>query len=111
MPRSATTADCFGAVAEPRRRQILDLLVRGERPVNDVVASLGMAQPQASKHLGVLKKLGLVSMRRVGRQRIYRLNGERLKPIHDWIKSFEQFWKHQLDRVRARAEAKVKQAE
>src|SRR4051812_34736297 len=92
MPRSPTTSDAFTAVAELRRRQILDLLARGEWPVNDVVASLGLAQPQVSKHLRVLKEVGLVSVRVSGRQRLYRLNGDRLKPIHDWVKAFERFW-------------------
>src|SRR5262245_38481379 len=99
MARSPTTSDAFNAIAEPRRRQILDLLARGERPVNDVVAELGLTQPQASKHLKVLKEVGLVSVRDAGRQRVYRLNAERLKPVHDWVKSFEQFWNARLDRL------------
>lgn len=99
MARSATTSDAFNAVAEPRRRQILDFLLRGEKPVNDVVKSLRMTQPQASKHLGVLKKVGLVSVREDGRQRLYKLNATRLKPIHDWVKSFEQFWNESFDRL------------
>jgi DNA-binding transcriptional ArsR family regulator len=99
MARSATTSDAFNAVAEPRRRQILDLLALGERPVNDVVESLGLTQPQVSKHLRVLKEVGLVSVRGLGRQRLYRLNGGRLKPIHDWVKSFERFWDESLDRL------------
>ncbi len=107
MARSPTTSDAFNAVAEPRRRQILDLLARGERPVNDVVESLGIAQPQVSKHLRVLKEVGLVSVRGLGRQRVYRLNAERLKPIHDWVRSFEHFWDHQLDRIKQRAEHKA----
>jgi DNA-binding transcriptional ArsR family regulator len=104
MARSPTTSDAFNAVAEPRRRQILDLLARGERPVNDVVASLNLTQPQVSKHLRVLKEVGLVSVRGSGRQRFYRLNAERLRPIHDWVQTFERFWDHQLDRIRDRAE-------
>ena len=104
MSRSPTTLDPFTAVAEPKRRQVLDMLSRGERPVNDLVESLGWPQPQVSKHLGVLKKAGLVSERRAGRQRVYRLNGDQLKPIHEWVKSFERFWKHQLERIKARAE-------
>jgi DNA-binding transcriptional ArsR family regulator len=108
MARASSTLDAFNAVAEPRRRQILELLARGERPVNDVVESLGLAQPRVSKHLRVLKKVGLVSMRGSGRQRLYSLNGERLKPIHDWVQTFERFWKHQLDRVKERAEKKMK---
>lgn len=100
MARSPTTADAFNAVAEPRRRQILDLLARGgERPVGDVVQALGLAQSQVSKHLGVLRAVGLVSVRGEGRQRLYRLNGERLKPIHDWVKGFERFWSESLDRL------------
>lgn len=93
MARQATTSDVFNAVAEPRRRQILSFLAQGERPVNDVVESLRLAQPQVSKHLKVLKEVGLVSVRGLGRQRLYRLNGDRLKPIHDWVKPFERFWK------------------
>jgi DNA-binding transcriptional ArsR family regulator len=107
MPRSPTTSDAFNAVAEPRRRQILDLLARGERPVNDVVASLGLAQPQVSKHLRVLRKVGLVSVRSSGQHRLYNLSAERLKPIHDWVRKFERFWDHQLDRIKQRAEAKA----
>lgn len=92
MARAATTADAFNAVAEPRRRQILDLLAGGERPVNDLVARLGIAQPQVSKHLRVLREVGLVESRDEGRQRLYRLNGRSLKPIHDWVSSYEQTW-------------------
>jgi DNA-binding transcriptional ArsR family regulator len=99
MARVPTTADAFNAVAEPRRRQILDLLARGERPVNDVVAALGLTQPQVSKHLRVLRAVGLVSVRGAGQQRLYKLNAEKLKPIHDWVKSFEQFWNENFDRL------------
>jgi DNA-binding transcriptional ArsR family regulator len=104
MARAPTTSDVFNAVAEPQRRQILDLLARGERPVNDVVVYLGVAQPQVSKHLRVLREVGLVSVRGAGQQRLYQLNADKLKPIHDWVKSFEQFWDHQLDRIKKRAE-------
>src|SRR3954464_7428833 len=107
MARSPTTSDVFNAVAEPRRREILDLLARGERPVNDVVRSLGLGQPQVSKHLRVLREVGLVSVRDSGRQRLYRLNPERLKPIHDWVQTFEPFWDHQLDRIKRLAEHKA----
>jgi DNA-binding transcriptional ArsR family regulator len=110
MPRAATTLDPFNAVAEPRRRQVLDMLAHGERPVNDMVISLGWPQPQVSKHLGVLRQVGLVSVRREGRQRVYSLNADPLKPIHDWVKTYERFWAHQLSRIKQRAEAKVKQA-
>ena len=88
MARAATTADAFNAVAEPRRRQILDVLAGGERPVNDVVRELGLAQPQVSKHLRVLREVGAVDVREEGRQRLYRLNGQALKPIHDWVKAY-----------------------
>jgi len=99
MARAPTTADAFNAVAEPRRRQILELLAKGERPVNDVVKALGLAQSQVSKHLGVLRKVGLVSVRGAGRRRFYKLNAARLKPLHDWVKSFEQFWSESFDRL------------
>src|SRR3954465_15761165 len=108
MARSPTTADAFNAVAEPRRRQMLDLLPRGERPVNDVVALLGLAQPQVSKHLRVLREVGLVSVRGAGKQRLYTLNAERLKPIHEWVRTFERFWDNQLDRIKERAERLAK---
>jgi len=90
MARAATTADAFNAVAEPRRRQILDVLAGGERPVNDLVTLLGLAQPQVSKHLRVLREVNLVQVRDEGRQRMYRLNGQPLKPIHDWVKNYER---------------------
>lgn len=92
MARAATTADAFNAVAEPRRRQILDVLVGGERPVNDLVEELGLAQPQVSKHLRVLREVGLVAVREEGRQRMYSLNGRPLQPIHEWISKYEQMW-------------------
>jgi DNA-binding transcriptional ArsR family regulator len=102
MARAATTTDAFNAVAEPRRRQILDLLAGGERPVNDLVERLGVAQPQVSKHLRVLREVGLVAVRDEGRQRLYRLTGRPLKPIHDWVKALEQSWNERfaaLDQV------------
>ena len=92
MARAATTTDAFNAVAEPKRRQILDVLAGGERPVNDLVMLLGLGQPQVSKHLRVLREVGLVEVRGQGRQRIYRLNGQPLKPIHDWVKEYERSW-------------------
>ena len=97
MARAATTADAFNAVAEPRRREILDLLAGGERPVNDRVALLGRGQPQVSKHLRVLREVGLVDVRAQGRQRMSRLNGEPLKPIHDWVKNYERTWNERFD--------------
>jgi DNA-binding transcriptional ArsR family regulator len=101
MARAATTADAFNAVAEPRRRQILDLLADGERPVNDLVRTLGLAQPQVSKHLRVLREVGAVDVRGDGRRRLYRLNGLALKPIHDWVKEYEQSWGERFDRLDA----------
>lgn len=99
MARSPTTADAFNAIAEPRRRDILELLARGERSVGDVVTALDLAQPQASKHLAVLSKVGLVSVRKAGRRRLYRLNAKALKPVHDWVKGFEKLWNERLDRL------------
>ena len=97
MARAATTTDAFNAVAEPRRREILDLLAGGERPVNDLVEALGMAQPQVSKHLRVLREVGAVDVRDHGRRRLYRLNGRALKPIHDWVKDYERTWTERFE--------------
>jgi DNA-binding transcriptional ArsR family regulator len=97
MARAATTTDAFNAVAEPRRRQILDLLSRGERPVNDLVAALDVPQPQVSKHLRVLREVGLVEVRDEGRQRMYRLNGRTLKPIHDWVSAYQRAWQERYE--------------
>ena len=99
MARAATTTDAFNAVAEPRRRQILDVLAAGERTVNDLVRLLGLAQPQVSKHLRVLREVGAVDVREEGRQRVYTLNGRALKPIHDWVGDYERFWSERLDRL------------
>src|SRR5918992_2490008 len=99
MARVATTADAFNAVAEPRRRQILDVLAGGERAVNDLVEALGLAQPQVSKHLRVLREVGAVDVREEGRKRLYRLNGRALKPIHDWVKGYERSWSERFDRL------------
>jgi DNA-binding transcriptional ArsR family regulator len=99
MARATTTSDAFNAVAEPRRRQILDVLAGGERPVNDLVHVLGLGQPQVSKHLRVLREVGAVRVRTEGRQRLYRLNGQALKPIHDWVKSYERSWSERFDRL------------
>ena len=97
MARAATTTDAFNAVAEPRRRQILDALAGGECPVNDLVRQLGIAQPQVSKHLRVLREVGAVDVRESGRQRLYRLNGTALKPIHDWVKAYEDSWEERFE--------------
>src|ERR687888_1638518 len=99
MARAATTADAFNAVAEPRRRQILDALAGGERAVNDLVRSLGLAQPQVSKHLRVLREVGAVDVREDGRQRLYRLNGHALKPIHDWVSAYERLWSDRFEQL------------
>ncbi len=99
MARAATTTDAFNAVAEPRRRQILDLLAGGERAVNELVEMLDLAQPQVSKHLRVLREVGLVYVRDEGRQRVYRINGKPLKPIHDWVQAFEQSWSQRFERL------------
>jgi DNA-binding transcriptional ArsR family regulator len=99
MARAATTTDAFNAVAEPRRRQILDLLAHGERPVNELVFETGLAQPQVSKHLRVLREVGVVDVREQGRQRVYRLNGQALKPIHDWVASYERLWSERFDQL------------
>jgi len=111
VPRAATTSDSFNAVAEPRRRDILEFLAPGERPVNDVVAALGVAQPSVSKHLRVLLQVGLVEVRRDGRQLLYRTNAEALKPLHEWTSQFERYWRNQLLRVKERAEQQTKQIE
>jgi DNA-binding transcriptional ArsR family regulator len=99
MARAATTADAFNAVAEPRRRQILDVLAGGERAVNDLVHALGIAQPQVSRHLRVLREVGAVDVREEGRQRLYRLNGHALKPIHDWVKDYERTWSERFEQL------------
>ena len=109
MPRAATTLDPFNAVAEPKRRQVLETLAVGEMAVNDLVGRLGWPQPMVSKHLGVLKEVGLVDARNQGRQRLYRVNGEKLKTIHDWAKMFERFWAHQMLRIKEQAERKHKE--
>ena len=99
MARTPTTHDPFNAVAEPKRRKVLEALGMRELSVNDLVALLGWNQPSVSKHLGVLKQVGLVSERRVGRQRLYRVNGERLKPIYDWVAPFEKYWSESFERL------------
>jgi DNA-binding transcriptional ArsR family regulator len=99
MARAATTTDTFNAVAEPRRREILDVLAGGERPVNDLVNLLGLAQPQVSKHLRVLREVGAVDVRDEGRQRLYRLNGHALKPIHDWVSNYERLWSERFEQL------------
>lgn len=99
MARAATTTDAFNAIAEPRRRHILDLLAEGEKSVNDIVVELPVSQPQVSKHLKVLKDVGLVESRTEGRKRLYRIDALALKPVHDWVKEYERLWNERLDRL------------
>ncbi len=108
MARAATTSDAFNAVAEPWRREILSYLAPRERPVGDIVDRFGLEQPSVSKHLRVLRDVGLVHVRRDGRQKLYKTNAEAIKPLHEWTMQFEQFWDHQLKRVKERAEEKAK---
>lgn len=108
MPRAATTTDVFNAIAEPRRRQIIDLLAqRGDRPVGDLVDALQLPQPTVSKHLGVLRKVGIVSVFKRGQSRLYSLNAQELKVVHEWVRTFERFWTHQMSRIKERAERKA----
>jgi len=107
MPRAATTSDAFNAVAEPRRRDILNFLALQERPVGEIVDSLNLEQPSVSKHLRVLREVGLVHVRRDGRRMLYRTNAEAIRPMYEWTSFFERFWRHQLNRIRERAEARV----
>ena len=110
MARSATTTDVFNAIAEPRRRQVIAVLADGkEYAVNEVVVRLRMPQPTVSKHLGVLRKVGVVSVIKRGQHRMYRLNAAELKPVHDWVKTFERYWTHQLGQIKERAERKALQ--
>ena len=107
MARAATTSDVFNAVAEPRRREILGLLVVKELPVGDIVALVKLDQPSVSKHLRVLRDVGLVHVRRNGRHKLYRTNAQAIRPLHEWAETFERYWTHQLNRVKERAEAKM----
>lgn len=110
MSRAATTTDVFNAIAEPRRREIIDLLMGGrDHAVGELVDKLQIPQPAVSKHLSVLRKVGIVSVNKQGQHRFYRLNAQELKPVHDWIKTYEQFWSHQLDRIKERAERIAKE--
>jgi DNA-binding transcriptional ArsR family regulator len=106
VARAATTSDAFNAVAESRRREILNYLALQERPVGDIVASLGVGQPSVSKHLRVLRNVGLVHVRRDGRRMLYQTNAEAIRPLHEWTGTFERYWRHQLSRVKQRAEGK-----
>jgi DNA-binding transcriptional ArsR family regulator len=106
MPRAATTSDAFNAVAEPVRREILNYLALKEHPVGDIVSSMRLEQPSISKHLRVLRDVGLVHVRRDGRRMLYRTNAEAIRPLHEWASTFERFWRHQLNRIKERAERK-----
>jgi DNA-binding transcriptional ArsR family regulator len=106
MARAATTTDVFNAVAEPRRREILSLLADSEWPVNDIVLALKSDQPSVSKHLGVLRTVGLVRVRRDGRHKYYRTNADGIRPLHEFAATFERYWTHQLLQVKVRAETK-----
>ena len=110
MPRAATTTDVFNAIAEPRRRELIDVLSTGDdHAVNDLVVRLRIPQPAVSKHLRVLRHVGIVTVTKRGQRRMYRLNARELKPVHDWVKNFEQFWGQQVDRIKARAERLAKE--
>ena len=113
MPRATTTSDVFNAIAEPRRRQIIDLLARhgaaGGLAVGAIVLALGLPQPAVSKHLGVLREVGIVTVAKQGQQRLYHLEGKELKPMFDWLKTYERFWSHQIDRIKQRAEQKARE--
>jgi len=104
VPRAATTSDAFNAIAEPRRREILSYLALQERPVGEIVKSLRLGQPSVSKHLRVLKDVGLVHVRREGRNMLYRTNVHAIRPLHEWTGTFERFWNHKLNRIKQRAE-------
>ncbi|HYV36361.1 MAG TPA: metalloregulator ArsR/SmtB family transcription factor [Gemmataceae bacterium] len=110
MPRAPTTTDVFNAIAEPRRRLLVELLARrGALAVGTLVATLGLPQPAISKHLGVLRKVGVVAVTKQGKQRVYSLEPEKLKTVHDWVKGFEHLWSHQIDRIKERAERRARE--
>ena len=110
MPRAPTTSDVFNAIAEPRRRQIIEMLARrGALTVGTLVVALGLPQPAVSKHLGVLRKVGVVTAIKQGKERVYNLETEQLKTVHDWVKAFEELWTHQLDRIKGRAERRARE--
>jgi DNA-binding transcriptional ArsR family regulator len=104
MPRATTTSDVFNAIAEPRRRHILEFIAAEERSVSAIAEALELGQPSVSKHLQVLRDVGLVSVRREGRQALYRTNAETLRTIHDWSSMFAHHWRRQLRRIKAHAE-------
>ncbi len=108
MPRVSATSDVFSAIADPRRRQIIDLLSRRRGlPVGSIVLTLGLAQPAVSKHLGVLRGVGIVTVKKLGKSRVYDLNLDQLRTVQDWVQTLEKHWERQLDRIRARAEERA----
>jgi DNA-binding transcriptional ArsR family regulator len=108
MARTSHPTDVFTAIAEPRRREVIAVLTDGrEYAVNDIVVRMKMAQPAVSKHLGALRKAGVVTVVKRGQHRMYRLNAESLKPVHEWVKIFERYWTHQVDQIKQRAERKA----
>src|SRR5690348_6235965 len=110
MPRAPTTADVFNAIAEPRRREIVELLARrGALAVGALVIALGLPQPAVSKHLGVLRKVGVVTVIKQGKQRVYNLDAHKLRTVHEWVKIFEPLWSHQLDQIKERAERRARE--
>ena len=110
MPRASTTTDVFNAIGESSRRQIVEVLAhRGALAVGVLVAALGLPQPAVSKHLGVLRKVGVVTVSKQGRERVYNLEAEKLKTVHDWVKAFELLWDHQLDSIKERAERRARE--
>src|SRR4030088_3299555 len=111
MARAATTSDAFNAVAEPRRRDILNYLALQERPVGDIVVAMELEQPSVSKHLRVLRDVGLVHVRRDGRRMLYRTNADAIRPLHEWTGTFERLWRHQLSRIKERAEKERAEAQ
>ena len=106
MARASTTSDPFNAIAEPRRRHILEFIAAEERSVNEIADALELDQPSVSKHLQVLRNVGLVTVRREGQRTMYRINPETLRTIHDWCGMFAQYWRGQLRRIKAHAEEK-----
>lgn len=110
MTRRAHPGDVFSAIAEPRRREVIAVLADGrEYAVNEVVVRMRMAQPAVSKHLGALRRAGVVTVIQRGQHRMYRLNPEGMKPVHDWVKTFEGYWTHQVDQIKQRAERKARE--
>src|SRR5579872_7472019 len=109
MPRAQAISDVFNAIGEPRRREIVQLLARGPQSVGMLVVAIGLPQPTVSKHLGVLRKVGVVTVAKQAQQRVYSLRAERLRTVHDWVKEFESLWTQQLDLIKERAEQRARE--